>query len=127
MTLQQLNNIQLEIDRNANLAQQRYANAINTNQINAGLIQQQLQNQSNNLQFGANIARQKYGNAVQNLSTKANLQQAELGNTTDDTLSPFAKISSATIVTTQKNLFYESEPGNWERDQKANAWKDSYN
>lgn len=38
----------------------------------------------------------------------------------------FTEISSATIITTQKNMFYESEPGNWERDQDANAWKDNY-
>ena len=54
-------------------------------------------------------------------------QPLKMGNVYDDTYAEVTEISSATVVTTQKNMFYESAEGNWERDQEANAWKDNYN
>ena len=54
-------------------------------------------------------------------------QPLKIYNSSDDELKGFTQISSATVVTTQKNMFYEAAEGLWERDQEANAWKDNYN
>lgn len=64
-----------------NFAQQRYGNAMNTNNANASLAQQQLSNAMNANSTNAALAQQRYSNAMNTSGTNASLTQQQLSNT----------------------------------------------